>query len=452
MRTDSIKWKHFVAVVVWVLWGNQLHGAAPQVIREDVVTRFSAANNGAGPLWCYGSPLLVRNGHEVYVSIIETGEDIPPLCNTRFQLWKKMDASWHAVASEQNYRQREPCPLVMLPGSGLFVSTNPSLTEPGTRYRACLPTILQLRDGPQGILASSELPAWSERANFNDHSYRGFAADGESSELLLLNIDTKTSEQFVSFRNSDAIWSPRGKIVFPIRAAYPNVALRDGAAHVMAIGDVVEPVEEWQQLKRQVLKREWDYVFRRLFYAWSADIRTGMFRPPIEIDSVEQTGGHILNLDVLVDRRGDVHLLYLKQPHQHAFLRDRYFPGQPITKSLIYVVLRKGREVERLTLAETPANGEGFEPTYARFHEAPNDVLSVVLAGSMQSKSGSSEGVNLVQQIRPLKAPVKLELKHPFRTFFTNTPRGGSKPSTVLDLFGTADDVPNLRYAEIYLR
>ena len=145
-------------------------------------------------------------------------------------------------------------------------------------------------------------------------------------------------------------------------------------------------------------------------------------------------------------------MLYLKQPHQHAFLRDRYFPGQPMTKSLMYVVLRRGRVVERTTLAETPRSGEGFEPTYARFHVAPNEVVSVVLAGTLQSTSGTPEFVNLVQQIRPAKPAVKLELTHPFRTFFVNTPRGGSQPSRTLDLFGTSDDVPNLRYAEIELR
>ena len=42
-------------------------------------------------------------------------------------------------------------------------------------------------------------------------------------------------------------------------------------------------------------------------------------------------------------------------------------------------------------------------------------------------------------------------LKHPFRGFFTNTLRGGSEPADVIDVFGTADDSPNLRYARIRL-
>jgi hypothetical protein len=45
-----------------------------------------------------------------------------------------------------------------------------------------------------------------------------------------------------------------------------------------------------------------------------------------------------------------------------------------------------------------------------------------------------------------------IELKHPFGNFFTNTPRGGSKPSDIIDIFGIADDGPNLRYARISIK
>ena len=50
---------------------------------EEVVTSYTPANNGAGPLWCYGSTVIARQGGDVFLSVIETGEDIPPLCNTR---------------------------------------------------------------------------------------------------------------------------------------------------------------------------------------------------------------------------------------------------------------------------------------------------------------------------------------------------------------------------------
>ena len=46
---------------------------------------------------------------------------------------------------------------------------------------------------------------------------------------------------------------------------------------------------------------------------------------------------------------------------------------------------------------------------------------------------------------------IRLALEHAFRTFFTNTPRGGSQPSNTIDIFGVAEDGPNLRYARIRL-
>lgn len=113
-------------------------------------------------------------------------------------------------------------------------------------------------------------PVWADGTYFTEHSYRGLAADGANGELLLLNINAKSSEQFISFYDGKGVWRAKATIRFPIRACYPQVALHDGAAHVLAIGDIVEPVEEWRTLKFGRLKREWDYVFRRLFYTDAA--------------------------------------------------------------------------------------------------------------------------------------------------------------------------------------
>lgn len=450
--------KHqFVTLVVLTIFGcidpgTQLVAATPKLLHEEVVTKFSAANNGATPMWCYSAPLIVRDGEDVFVSIIETGEDVPPLCNTRWQLWKREESGWRVVLTERDYRQREPCPLAKLPGGELFLSANPSLTKPGTRYRACKPTVFRIQDAGKQMLAVTEEPRWSEVANFNDHSYRGFAADGARGELLLLNIDTKTSEQFVSFRDRRGAWQSRGKIVFPIRAAYPQVALRDRAAHVMAIGDIREPNKEWEEFKREVTKRKWDYVFRRLFYCYTSDILRAGFSKPIEIDSVEETAGHILNLDLHIDQDGAAHVLYLKKPQQHKFMRDRYFPREEMTSHLEYVVIRDGRVESRNTLAETPKKNVGYEPSYARFHVAPEGKLSVVIAGKWKETDKPDRDANVIVGIKPLEAARELPLEHPFRSFFIASPTGGCRPSTRIDLFGTADDIPNLRYASFEMQ
>jgi len=430
-----------------------IEGARFVVEVEEVVTKYTPADNGAGPLWCYGSTVIARRGNDVYLSVIETGKDVPLLCNTRWQLWHRSANGWKIAQSEKEYRQREPCPIAIFQKGAVFLSANPSIEPPGVKYGRCRPVVLEFNPNALAGAAKIHQPVWADGTYFTDHSYRGFAADGANGELLLLNINAQTSEQFVSYCDSSGKWHQKGKIEFPIRACYPQVALRGRAAAVMAIGDIVEPVEEWQKLKFEKLKRKWDYVFRRLFYAFTADIRSSNFVTPIEIDTVEKTAGHIQNLDLYIDEGRATHLLYLKRPHQYSFIRDKYFPGQAMTAHLEYVVVKDGKILSRKTLAETPQESKGLEPSYGRFHISSDGALWVIAAGTYTDGTKRTFG-NYAGRILPGQSGqkfVRIDLKHPFRTFFTNTPRGGSEPSDVIDLFGIADDNPNLRYAGIRL-
>ena len=422
-----------------------------EVEAEEIVTRYTPANNGAGPLWCYGSTVIARQGGDVFLSVIETGEGVPLLCNTRWQLWHRSADGWKLAQSEKEYRQREPCPIGVFQGGPVFLSVNPSTEPAGTKYGPCNPLVLEFDPANPTVPAKIHQPAWADGTYFTDHSYRGFAADGANGELLLLNINARTSEQFVSYRHSSGRWHEKGTITFPIRSCYPQVALRDGSAHAMAIGDVVEPVKEWQKLKFEKLKRKWDYVFRRLFYTYTDNIRSTGFCAPIEIETVEKTAGYIRNLDLYVDKTGAAHLLYTKQPHQYDFIRDKYFPGETMTVSLEHVTVKDGKVFSRRTLAERPAGSNAFEPSFARFHIGSDDALYVIAAGTSVENGQRTYG-NFLAQITGSKNKPKfqrIELKHPFSNFFTNTPRGGSKPSDIIDMFGTADDNPNLRYAKI---
>lgn len=430
---------------------TEIDGVRFVVEAEEVVTKYTPANNGAGPLWCYGSTVIARLGNDVYLSVIETGKDVPLLCNTRWQLWHRSAEGWKIAQNEKEYRQREPCPVGIFQKGPVFLSVNPSIEPPGVKYGRCRPLVLEFNPKALADSAKTHEPAWADGTYFTDHSYRGFAADGANGELLLLNINAKTSEQFVSYCDSDGKWRQKGKIKFPIRSCYPQVALRNRAAAVMAIGDIVEPVEEWRKLKFEKLKRQWDYVFRRLFYTYTEDIRSRNFSAPVEIDTVEKTAGHIQNLDLYIDETGATHLLYLKRPHQYSFIRDKYFPGQPMTAHLEYVVIKNGKVISKKTLAGTPQGSKGLEPSYGRFHIGSNGALWVIAAGTMINRAERSFG-NYIGRIFPDQSGPKftrIDLKHPFRTFFTNTPRGGSKPSDFIDLFGIADDNPNLRYARI---
>ncbi|MBN2313304.1 MAG: hypothetical protein JXM79_05200 [Sedimentisphaerales bacterium] len=432
---------------VWV----RRDGFDLNVEAEEVVTRYTPANNGAGPMWCYGSTVIARQNDDVYLSVIETGQDVPLLCNTRWQLWRRSTDGWRMEQSEKEYRQREPCPIAVFQQGPVFLSANPSTEPPGTKYGPCQPLVLEFDPANLSKPAKVHEPVWADGTYFTDHSYRGFAADGANGELLLLNINAKSSEQYVSYRDGRGQWHQKGTITFPIRACYPQVALRDGAAHVMAIGDIVEPVAEWQKLKFEKLKSKWDYVFRRLFYTYTNNIKSTGFCTPIEIDTVEKTCGHITNLDLYIDKEGAAHLLYLKRPHQYDFIRDKYFPGQAMTVHLEYVTVKDGKIVSSRTLAQIPSDATGIEPSYGRFHINAAGELYVIVAGTGIEKGRRAFG-NYIGRIGTNDDKVKfkrVELQHPFHNFFTNTPRGGSQPSNVIDLFGIADDHPNLRYAQI---
>ncbi len=439
------------AILLTLALGVRAFGLEATVLCEEVVTAYGPANNGAGPLWCYGAPLLVRHGNQVSVSIIETGKGVPPLCNTRWQLWQRGPGSWDVVAEEDEYRQREPCLLVGIETGELFVSANPSTKPPGTEYGECQPVMFRFDQQNGRLTQAMEEPVWMEGTYFTDHSYRGIAADSSRRELVLLNIHARTSAQFVSHRDSHGHWHARGMIQFPIRAAYPQVAFRRGAVHVLAIGDIQEPNLEWRKLKFEQLGRKWDYVFRRLFYAFMPSIADASFRPPLEIDTVEETAGNITNLDLYVDAEGAAHLLYLKRPHVYSFLRDKYFPGEPFSQSLEYAVVHAGQVKHRHTLSRTPTTGKGFEPAFGRFHVGARGSLYVVAAGRQTATAGTTKFVNRIFPIESPRAGFEIPLSHPFHRFFTNTPRGGSQPSDELDLFGIAEDAPKLRYAHVRL-
>jgi hypothetical protein len=124
-----------------------------------------------------------------------------------------------------------------------------------------------------------------------------------------------------------------------------------------------------------------------------------------------------------------------------------------MTAYLEYVVVKDGKVLSRKTLAETGQGSKGLEPSYGRFHISSDGALWLIAAGTHTNGAertfGNYIGRILPGQSRPVF--VRIDLKHPFRTFFTNTVRGGSEPSDVIDLFGIADDNPNLRYASIRL-
>ena len=415
---------------------------------EEVVASAVEAGNGAGPLWCYGAPLIARAGDEVFASVMEVGPGVPPPCNTRWRLLRRRRPGWEEVARAEGFREREPCPLAVAGPLGLLLSTNPAVEAPGATPGRCDPQLLRFDIAAPGRPTPLR-PGWSGSPRFAAHSYRGLGVDPARGEALALNIDAATDEQRWALLTSDGRPGPSGAIRFPIRACYPQVALREGAGHVLALGDVVEPVAAWRDHKRARGGGTWDYVFRRLFYAGAPDLAAGGFAPPVEVDSVESTGGDLRNLDLYLGRDGVAHALYLKTDTVAA-LRDAFFPGRKVASTLEYAAIARGQVARRLTLIR---GGEGTPatPQYARFHATVDGTLHVV-AAVQDASSGLEDRIIPLPPGREPGPPARLGLHEPLRIFFTAAERGGNPPSDTLDLLGQDARSDDLRYARVRLR
>ena len=443
--------------------GAAPHRLNPVVEVEEDVYRYEPASNGAGPLWCKGSTCVVRIGNDVFASGIETISDLKPLNNCRWLLFKRETGGWALQQRDDKGRTREPCPLAGFPDGRLFLSVNPTFTAPSVYNGPARPEILQFSTADPKAPPRRLLPRWEDKPGFTEHSYRGFAADGRNSELLLLNI-LQHEAQYWAFRDRNGRWAARGRLVFPmgtdyekpepIRLCYPVVALSNRAAYVLAISDIIEPVSAWRQFKRELTKQEWDYDFRRLFFTWTPDIVTTPFSAWTEIASREKTAGRVDNLDIWIAPDGAAHMLW-QDTSLDPRLRERFFPGERLTYSLEHCVVRRGKVIERDTLVKG-GEGESSEiPGVARFQATLEGRLFVFYFCGGSDAAGKGIAENRMMEVLPNSKhgePMKVALAHPFTGFFTATQRGGSLPSNALDVLGECVGKPQtVRYARIRL-
>ncbi len=438
-------WSLFLALVVTC---NPAKGQTspplptPEILTESEVFTLVPPDNGSGPLWSFGCTQIVRTGDDVYVSAMETGPDIPLLCNTRWRLLKREGDSWRMIAQDERYRQREPCSIAVLSPTRLALYVNDSLEAPGVKYGKCLPILRVFHlpgDPPQQYTIT---PNWAGPTNFTDHSYRGYAADPAHERALMLNIDAKTSVQHACLLSVNGETLATGSITFPIRSCYPQVALSNYEVRVLAIGDIVEPVETWRQYKFEQTKQAWDYVFRRLFYTWTPDLRTIPFQEPVEVDSVDATGGSIMNQDLWTAADGEAWILYTRREVQSALLRDKFFPDKSILPAL-YLARISGNTVTHKTVL-LPEN-ENASVSQARFHITPDGAVYVVL-----HLTGTDSGVKLLRLLPedPARTLIPVSLSHPLAAFCLAGIRAGNAPSNIIDLFGSTGDTV-YRYAAI---
>jgi hypothetical protein len=400
-----------------------------EVKAEEEVYKFVNPNNGSGPLWDYGSTNIVRTGHDVYVSQQETGEGVPPLSNTRWRLLKRGADGWKMAAEQDQFIQREPCPMGTM-GGAVFMSINPSTQPPGTKYGNCVPQILKFSFADGQVQQTALMPVWNKDHNYTDHSYRGFAVDAQARRMLLLNIDAKTSEQNACLMTADGETLGGASVSFPIRACYPQVALRGNAVHVMAIGDIVEPVEEWKSYKFEQTKATWDYVFRILYYTSTPDVTKTAFATPVEIANVDKTAGAISNQDLWLSPDSDAYLIYTEREVGSALLRNKFFPDKSLVSSLHLAVVKDGTVVSRRVLH---AGTDAAQCGYARFHVAADGTVYAVMY-----VSGAEAGNKLMQVYPPVEnaPPIPIPAKKAMSGYCLASVRAGNASSNIIDVLG----------------
>jgi hypothetical protein len=435
----------FIVLAVVPLGKTAFADVRPEVRVEEDVYDVVSPDNGSGPLWSYGCTVIARSGEDVVISQMKTGIDVPRLCNTRWRLLRREGGAWKCFAEAEGYRQREPCPLCILPGGRLYLNVNDSTQPSGTMYGATDPHLLLFRLGAAPGPGERISPQWRGDYSFSDHSYRGYAADPEREQLLVFNINNKTGVQYWGLLTADGKTLSGGEVAFPIRSCYPQVALKRGAGYILAVGDIVEPVEEWRKYKFEQTQREWDYVFRILYFAWTAAAAQAGFSKPLEIANVDATAGYIGNQDLWVAPNGDAYIVYTQLEVQSALLRDKFFPGKSVLPSFRLAVVRNGELSDRQVLIE---ESEERQVGCARFHETPSGEVYAVLY-----VAGTEPG-NKLMRIYPTvetRDLISIPLRQPFTSFCLAGERAGNRPSNTIDFVGHRGSGDKISYGQVVL-
>ena len=416
----------------------------PAVEIEEPVTQWVSGISAAAPLWCWGAPLLVRVGQEVYVSIAEPG----PTREQRWRVWHRGPQGWEVLYQADAFEEPEPCPLVGLPDGRLFLSISPHKGPPGDGKVD--PHLVQL--GADGQSPSVHVRAsWPNEPGLTLPTYRGITADAGNGELLAVSIAGPDYQ--ASYMDWAGAWHPVTVPPFPIRTCYVSLALVDRAAHMLSIGDMIEPVPEWYAFKQKTQSA--GFTFRRLFYTYTPNVLAEPFAQPTEIDSAEQTAGDIRHLDLYVDARGRAHLLYLKHDYSDGALVQQFLSGQSSTCQLIHVIVDQGEVVSRRVILDGSQSvrvgtSEGAPSChYARLVVREDGRIRALICATIGGRT-----LMLLASLgdtQPAEALEPIPMAHPMMAFFTSSPRSGSAPSNIVDLLGLSANASELRYARIRL-
>jgi len=427
----------------------------PQIEREDHVFSVPDSVSGAGPMWCFGNTLIVREGDDVFISGVERVPDANPLNTWRWVLYQCTESSWQVRQKDEAYLQREPCPIALLDGGRLMMSVNPSLAPEQERGPA-RPEVLEFAVNQPDKLARTLHPGWNGSPPFCEHSYRSFVVDRQQGEILLIqNIGYAHAEW--SLCDATGQWSHCGRIAWPwgaeydrpqpIRICYPSVALVDRKAYVFGTSDILEPYSAWADYRAELgLPREYD--FRRVFFTWTDDITSQPFRPWKELGTRDRTAGKLRVTDLHVDANGRAHLLWTERAIDEQ-LRERFFPDARQWYALNYAVIDSDGRTDHRHLFYSAGESPRREATFARFHVARDGHLLVLYAIDAEDDTSGNYLAEVAGDMS-VGEPVRLPCKTPLHLFMTPTLRAGNERSDVIDMMGTRLEKPlEVRYIRV---
>jgi len=269
--------------------------------------------------------------------------------------------------------------------------------------------------------------------------------------ILFQNIGYTHAEW--AFYDRYGEWSAQGQLIWPwaneydqpgpVRICYPTVALKDRKVYFFGVSDIVEPYRAWRERKKEITGRDWDYDFRRVFFTWSDDIRTGQFHQWVEISTRDSTAGWLTPCDLAVDDNGNVHLLWIERALDER-LRDEFFPLERQSYALNYALVRDGTVLLRRAVHFVEEDNLDEIPAEARFHVTPSGRLFILYL--IRHANGAENRIMEVFADGTTSPPQKVPLRHPM-IGFTATPRAGSRPTGYLDLLGAVGNT--VRYARL---
>jgi len=407
-------------------------------------------NNGSGPMWSGGNSILLRVGERVFTVANRVIDGRSPHANTSLELYeKKGDGPWKSVFFDEGKFQREPCQILYLGNDRLAVFTTPTIEAcPPEQFTFLAPSVpmVYLFDIAEEVrLVDTIVLPWDKEYPFRSHTYRSSAVDMVNGNIFcdsLYYLDGNHNGECVySLMDHDFKPIRMGKISWPERILYHNIAMKDGETYIFGISDVNETNREWTAYKEE--KGGFDWVFQKLYMWYSPNITEEDLQEVRLVCDLSGTSGKPANYDCCFDANGDMLFLAGEQNIDEAYMRDRFFPEMKMEYELVLYRYSRGELKER-TVIDKAVDVDGKLPKYGGFiHTAADGERYIVWTKSMDTEEDEADAdgklpgtaTYLTKVSSPTEKPVKLMDggDRYYRTMGNKT-RLGAAPSDIVDI------------------